>query len=55
MVPALLYGCENQTLTEQHERRTETADTKLLMPIAGYTFCDHKTNEAVTEELNTRI
>ena len=32
------YGSENWTLTTTQRRRTETAEIKLLRPLAGYTL-----------------
>jgi hypothetical protein len=51
-VPALIYWCENLTLKKQHGRRTETGDMKFLRSVAGYTLCDHTTNEGRRGGLN---
>ena len=51
IVPALLYGSENCTLTASQRRRIETAEIKLLRPLAGYTLQDHKTNDFIRREL----
>jgi len=34
-------------------RRTEAAEMKLLRPLAGHTFKDHKTNGSMRRELQT--
>ena len=46
-----LYGLENWTLTALQKRRIETAEMKLLRPLAGYTIYDHKTNDYIRSEL----
>jgi hypothetical protein len=51
-VPTLLYGCENWVLLKQHERRTEAAEMKFLISVAGHTMCDYKTNEEMGKELH---
>ena len=51
IVPTLLYGSENWTLTASQRRRTEAAEMKLLRPLAGYTLQDHKTNDFIRREL----
>ena len=53
VLPTLLYGSENWTLTALQRRRTEAAVMKLLRPLAGYTLHDHKTNSSVRRELQT--
>ena len=52
IVPALLYGSENWTVTASQRRRIEAAEMKLLLPLAGYTLQDHKTNDFIRRELN---
>ena len=49
----LRYGSENWTLTASHRRRIEAAEMKLLRPLAGHTFNDHKTNYSIRRELQT--
>ena len=53
VLPTFLYGSENWALTALQRRRTETAEMKLLRPLAGYTLHDHKTNDSVRRELQT--
>jgi len=53
VLPTFLYGSENWTLTASHRRRTEAAEMKLLRPLAGHTFNDHKTNDFIRRELQT--
>ena len=47
VLPTILYGSENWTLTALQRRRIEAAEMKLLRPLAGYTLYDHKTNEYI--------
>ena len=51
IVPTLLYGSENWTLTASQGRRIEAAEMKLLRPLAGYTLHGHKTNDFIRREL----
>ena len=51
VLPTFLYGSENWTLTALQRRRIEAAEMKLLRPLAGYTFYDHKTNDYIRREL----
>jgi len=51
VLPTFLYGSENWTLTALQTRRIEAAKMKLLRPLAGYTLCDHKTNDYKRREL----
>jgi len=51
VLPKLLYGSENWTLTASHRRRIEAAEMKLLRPLAGYTLYEHKTNDYIRREL----
>ena len=53
VLPTFLYGSENWTLTASQRRRIEVAEMKLLRPLAGNTFNDHKTNDSVCHELQT--
>jgi len=53
VLPTFLYGSENWTLTASRRRRIETAEMKLLRPLAGHTFNDHKTNDSIRGELRT--
>jgi len=46
-----LYGSENWTLTASQRQRIEAAEMKILRPLAGYTFYDHKTNDYIRREL----
>jgi len=50
VLPTFLYGSENWTLTALQRRRIET-EMKLLRPLAGYTLCEHKTNDYIRREL----
>jgi hypothetical protein len=54
VLPTFLYGSENWTLTASQRRRTEAADMKLLRPLAGYPLYDHKTNDSIRCELQTK-
>ena len=47
VLPTFLYGSENWTLTALQRQRIETAEIKLLRPLAGYTRYDHKTNDYI--------
>ena len=40
VLPTLLYGSENWTLTALQRRRIEAAEMKLLRLLAGYTLYD---------------
>jgi hypothetical protein len=51
VLPEFLYGPENWTLAVLQRRRIEATKIKLLRPLAGYTLCDHKTNNSVRREL----
>jgi len=51
VLPTLLHGSENWTLTALQRRKTEAAEMKLLRPLAGYTLYDHKTNDHIHREL----
>jgi len=51
VLPTFLYGSENWTPTASQRRRIETAEMKLLRPLAGYTFYDHKTSDYIHHEL----
>ena len=52
VLPTFLCGSENWTLlTALQRRRIETAEMKLLRPLAGYTLYDHKTNDYIRREL----
>ena len=53
IVPTFLYGSENWTLTASQRRRIAAAEMKLLRPLAGHTFNDHKTNYSIRRELQT--
>ena len=53
VLPTFLYGSENWTLTASQRRRIEAAEMKLLRPLAGYAFCDYKTNDSIRRELQT--
>jgi hypothetical protein len=54
VLPTFLYGSENWTLTDLQRRRIETAEMKLLRPLAGYTLMTTKqrTPYAVNYRLN---
>ena len=51
VLPPFLYGSQNWTLTALQRRRSEAAEMKLLRPLAGYTFYDHKTNDYIRREI----
>ena len=51
VLPTFLHGSENLTPTALQRRRTEATEMKLLRPLAGYTFYDHKTNDYTRREL----
>jgi hypothetical protein len=53
VMPTFLYGSENWTLTALQRRRIEATEMKLLRPLAGYTFYDHKTNDSLRRERQT--
>jgi hypothetical protein len=53
VLPTLIYESENWTLTALQRRRIETAEMKLLRPLAGCILCDHKTNNSIRRELQT--
>jgi hypothetical protein len=53
VLPTFLYGSENWTLTASQGRIIEAAEMKLLRPLAGHTFNDHKTNDSTRRELQT--
>jgi hypothetical protein len=52
-IPALIYGREICTLTQQDKSRLKASEMKFLRRTAGYTLLDHKKNEDVLQELNT--
>ena len=47
VLPTFLYGSQNWTLTTLQRRTTETAEMKLLRPLAGYKLYAHKTNDYI--------
>ena len=51
VLPKFLYVSENWTLTALQRRRIAAAEMKLLRPLAGYSFHDHKTNGYIRREL----
>ena len=51
ILPTFLYGSENWTSTALQRRRIEAAEMRLLRPLAGYTFYDHKKNNYIHKEL----
>ena len=51
VLPTLLYGSENWTLTTLQRRGIEAAEVKFLRPRAGYTLYDHKTNDYIRRKL----
>jgi hypothetical protein len=53
VLPTSLFGSENWTLTALQRQGIEAAEMKLLRPLAGYTFHDHKTKDSVRRELQT--
>jgi hypothetical protein len=54
VLPTFLYVSKNWTLTASQRRRIEAAEMKLLRPLAGYTLYDHKTNDFISRELQTK-
>jgi len=53
VLSTFLNGSENWTLTASQRRRIEAAEVKLLKPLAGHTFNDHKTNDSIRRDLQT--
>jgi hypothetical protein len=53
VLPTYFYGSENWTLTASQRRRIEATEMKLLSPLAGHTYNDHKTNDYTRRELQT--
>jgi len=51
VLPKFLYGSKNWTLTDSQRRRIEAPEMKLLIPLAGYTLYDYKTNDSISREL----
>ena len=49
VLPTLLYGSENWTLTALQRRRIEAAEMKLLRTLASYTLHDHKKKKKTSE------
>ena len=41
-----------ETWTKIQQRRIETAEMRLLRPLAGFTLLDHKINDEIPEKLN---
>jgi two-component SAPR family response regulator len=54
VLPTLLHGSENWTLTASQRRRIEAAEMKLLRTLAGYTLYNHKTNDTIRCEVQTK-
>jgi hypothetical protein len=52
-IPALIYGSEIWTLTQQDKSRLKASEMKFLRRTAGYTLLDHKKNEDILHKLNT--
>jgi hypothetical protein len=52
-IPALIYGSEIWTLTQQDKSRLKASEMKFLRRTAGYTLLDRKKNEDILQELNT--
>jgi hypothetical protein len=52
-IPALIYGREIWTLTQQDKSRLKASEMKFLRRTAGYTLLDHNKNEDILQELNT--
>jgi hypothetical protein len=50
-LPTLLYRSGAWTLTSSQRKRTETAEMKLLRPLAGHTLSDHIRNEDICQKL----
>jgi hypothetical protein len=46
------YGYEYLTSQQQHERLTESVETKFFRFFIGHTLFDHKTNEELWQELH---
>jgi hypothetical protein len=51
-IPALIYGSEIWTLTQQDKNGLKASEIKFLRT-PGYTLFDHKKNEDILQELNT--
>jgi hypothetical protein len=54
VVPVLLCGAENWTLTVPQKKRIEAAELKLLRPLAGCTLRDHKYKDDIRSELGVQ-
>ena len=50
-IPSLLYSSETWTLTETNEKRIQTAETEMLVRIAGCTRQDRMRNTEIREQL----
>jgi hypothetical protein len=53
-MPTFLYGSENGALTALQRQRIEAAEMKLLKLLTGYTLYDHKTNDSLRRELQSK-
>jgi len=52
VLPALLHGIENLTITARDARRVTAAEMKYMRKTEGYTGTDCKTNTEIATELN---
>jgi hypothetical protein len=52
VLPALLHGSENWTITAGDARRISAAEMKCMRITAECTWTDHKTNTEIANELN---
>jgi len=51
VLPTFLFGSGNWNLTALQRPRIEAAEMKLMIPLAGYTLYDHKTNDYIRREI----
>ena len=51
VLPALLHGSNNWTITARDTRRTTATEMKYIRNTAGYNWTDYKTNTEIAKEL----
>jgi hypothetical protein len=54
VLPTFLYGSENWILTASQRLRIEAAEMKLSRSTAGHAVNNHKTNDSIRRELQTK-
>ena len=52
VLPSLLFGIENWTLTKGQTSRIQAAEMRFLRHVAGYSLHDHRRNTYIRQELN---